>query len=429
MNINLLYFQLLLVVSMSLLNLQAQNTVAPSISISGATVCPTNPNYYLIEIPTNSSSYKIKVTARGGVPTLTTNDVCTNCSNTLSPLPTNNPKYTLSYAIGTQDQSNGPNITINLDSNTTPGAYDFQVTQVSQQYQDCPTNTSGGVSPNPLVNSLSSSNISLLIYKITSKTEFEAPDGTTNSRTTIGVGEMVDVTFLPASITPTWNAVNCLLTNTVANRATIIATNAGTGSASASVTATIQGLPVTRNFTCIAPTARVAGSATSIDSFGSYVITSITPGVLMKIDNISLDPKNVSFANISVSERSCPSTDESGYFKDHSLGYHEPNSESSMLTFKWIDVDNENNAGINTAGFILKYTPWTLSSSTTWKIPVCYVIRVINRPDSFFTIGYVNFATNNQVMEITSDGNCKVTKLGFSKTRPLATPAPTPRTP
>lgn len=80
-------------------------------------------------------------------------------------------------------------------------------------------------------------------------------------------------------------------------------------------------------------------------------------------------------------------------------------------------------------GFILKYTPWTLSSSTTWKIPVCYVIRVINRPDSFFTIGYVNFATNNQVMEITSDGNCKVTKLGFSKTRPLATPAPTPRTP
>ena len=147
----------------------------------------------------------------------------------------------------------------------------------------------------------------------------------------------------------------------------------------------------------------------------------VTTGVSMEIDNISLGNSNVSFKNIEVSETTCQATQVSGYFTNHPMGHHHPDSNKPNATYYWVGTDGNNiESNSDSAGFIGAPKPWT-NGSSTWNIPLYYTIPAINTPNNNGAVGAVPFVTNSQVSTIASDGTCTVSKINCTVTN-----SPTP---
>jgi len=136
-----------------------------TISVSGAQAA-NEQNYYVVEIPEQGQT-TVTITGSGQAPCPTDADKCTCQHNTdkLTPEKDGDLKFTFSpMGAGNQDTNNGPKVTWNVSSSTSPGEYKFKVTKIEQAYKDCPQGWSGGV--NAKSNTLASDEITIIAFKI-----------------------------------------------------------------------------------------------------------------------------------------------------------------------------------------------------------------------------------------------------------------------
>jgi hypothetical protein len=139
----------------------------------------------------------------------------------------------------------------------------------------------------------------------------------------------------------------------------------------------------------------------------------------MVLNNLSLTPKSVNFANIQISELGINASQVTGYFLNHDPGRHNPGGPlDPNANFNWDTLNNFNQlVSDDNAGFVAMDMPWT-NGRFVWEILVCYVIPAINTPGLTITIGTHTFTTNPQVGTIASNGSCTVSKLGQNQRNP-----------
>ena len=329
---------------------------------------------------------------------------------------TNSPVYTIQHAIGTQRSNT---ITVNVQSNTDGGEYKFKVTQVSQEYQGCDQDYSGGANPNPKINTTPSKEITLLIYSIAAATIWEAPNNHDHNRRKIGVGEKVDIVVQPPEVAISYSGSNCKLADFGQNGVKLYATNRG----AATVEVNVCGVAHNFVYQVIAPTREViSGTVSSLgyDLDESPNLYSTERAGVHGVANLAIEPMDVSFQGICVSEKKCPAETGRGYFEKHPLGEHKPNNNNDE--FKWVNIDNRNvESEPDNFGFSTTIKPWE-NGTGGWNIPVCYTLLSEVKPE--------NFCTNPQVMTILTNGDCTATKFGVTVSNPMinsaSAPAPTP---
>jgi hypothetical protein len=128
-------------------------------------------------------------------------------------------------------------------------------------------------------------------------------------------------------------------------------------------------------------------------------------GVQMETD-VTFGPNTVSFANTMWWEKAGPATGATGYFKDHvtkrklRLPYHRPNPDD-------VQIDSTNSGIVDAAGWWDFNGPYS-DGSFVWVIPTYY--RVVD--DRRYLISNVH-----QTCTITADGTMTVTKGSSSMSR------------
>jgi hypothetical protein len=199
------------------------------------------------------------------------------------------PPYTYSWNFGSADPSSSSSSSA---SATLGDACSGQVTTVTFTVTDA----SGATDTD---------NVDVTVPDIQSTTESSAPDGTDNSRDTIGVGEKVDMAITPAGLNPTWSTSQngTIQTPGDPDNATL---TAGDTSGQITVTAYIQGFTLTNSFNVVVPSSLTATKAYGYSTIGST----------WQIIQVKVHPENVSFDNVYWSEDTCPASKVSGYFWD-----------------------------------------------------------------------------------------------------------------
>jgi peptidoglycan hydrolase-like protein with peptidoglycan-binding domain len=223
---------------------------------------------------------------------------------------------------------------------------------------------------------------------VTTQTLVAAPDGSADTRTTIGVGERVRFTSPTAG---TWTASEGRIIglNTGAN----VVWEAPAVAATPIITITTPGGATATTMTVIAPTSLdMAVSSNEPIAVG-------TAGACM-ITNVTVNPLNVSFARTQWLEVPGPASNVSGYFTRFSAAQlrHHPNPR--YLPF------NDFNAGL-TDHAALHHAPPAFSFGTfDWVIPNRYKIDGESDAQGRF------FVDTTQAFTIFADGTVMIDKSG-----------------
>lgn len=223
---------------------------------------------------------------------------------------------------------------------------------------------------------------------ITSETIKSAPDGTADTRTTVGVGERVRFT---ADTSGTWTVSDghIIGLNTGAN----IVWEAPAVAANPTITLTTPGGTRILNMTVIAP------DALTMTVFGSHAIAAGTAGACM-VNDVVVNPRNVNFGRTQWLEVPGPATNVSGYFNQFSADtiFHNPNPD--YLPF------NDRNTGLRDhAAWHEVPAPFSFGTFD-WVVPNRY--KIDGEPDSqgrFFT-------NTTQEFVMFADGAMMIDKAG-----------------
>jgi peptidoglycan hydrolase-like protein with peptidoglycan-binding domain len=231
---------------------------------------------------------------------------------------------------------------------------------------------------------------------VTSETLLNAPDGTANTRTTVGVGERVRLTGNTAG---TWTATEgrILGINTGSN----VVWEAPAVAANPVITLTTPGGATAMNFTVIAP-----------DSLDMVVnrhdaIAVGTAGACM-ITDVTVNPLNVSFGRTQWLEVPGPASNISGYFTRFRASElrHRPNP-------RYLPFNDQNTGLIDHAAFHEAPPPFSFGTFD-WVIPNRY--KIDGEPDAQGRF----FVDTTQEFTIFDDGLVMIDKAGALVTRTTA---------
>lgn len=246
---------------------------------------------------------------------------------------------------------------------------------------------SPGASPVPVVPQPAASPV------VTSQTVKPAPDGTANSRTTVGVGEIVRLT---SSTAGTWTVSQGRIIGL--NTGSVILWEAPATASSATITITSPGGTSVLTFTVIAP------NALTMTIFSHDAIPSGTAGACMIMD-VVVNPRNVNFGRTQWLEVPGPASNVSGYFNRFQAAtiFHNPNP--NYLPF------NDNNTGLQDhAAWHGVPAPFSFGTFD-WVIPNRY--KIDGEPD-----GSGRFFTNTvQAFTMFSSGTMMINKAGSTVMR------------
>lgn len=223
---------------------------------------------------------------------------------------------------------------------------------------------------------------------VTTETIKPAPDGTPDTRTTIGVGERVRFT---ADTSGTWTVSDghIIGLNTGAN----VVWEAPAVAANSTITVTSPGGSRTVSMTVIAP------NALTMTVFGSHAIPSGTAGACM-VNDVVINPLNVNFGRTQWLEVPGPASNVSGYFNRFSAAtiFHHPNP--NYLPF------NDNNTGLRDhAAWHAVPAPFSFGTFD-WVIPNRYKIDGETDAQGRF------FADTTQEFVMFADGAMMIDKAG-----------------
>ena len=236
---------------------------------------------------------------------------------------------------------------------------------------------------------------------ITTKTVAAAPDGTADTRRTVGVSEVVTLT---SSAPATWSASTGTLTPTGPSSATWTAP--GTP-ATATITATpTSGGAATATIKVLQPTGNIQSDITpqgyAPDRAGSGFVSKVT-----------VQPTSVSFSRIKVREETATGN-ATGYYDTvmHWKGIQHPQG-----TF--MPLDRNNNGQTDTVGSVPPGTPTPFSKGDFhWPIPQSY-----ESPSGAAVV----YSTGDHLQEMTGvTGEETTSKESASNTRTPTSPPPPP---
>ena len=236
-------------------------------------------------------------------------------------------------------------------------------------------------------------------YQLVSQCVSSIPSN--QSRTTIGVGEQVNLSFSPTlPINAVWKTTAGSL-STITNRSTQF--TAPSNATSATVTATIPGQPpVGITFNVVAPSGLDYAVITATNNFpnGIPTLSSGQSGAQMILQAF-FAPTNVSFYRVSVMEVGENASDLSGYFSQWTP------SQLYHSTAGWVPL-NEANAYNDYASGGPFPSPWS-SGGFSWNIPANWQVTGSGQTNSM--PGW------NQVFSIDASGTVTIQKWGCSVTR------------
>ena len=225
------------------------------------------------------------------------------------------------------------------------------------------------------------------------------------TRTTLGVGEEVTLTYKPSELSPiTWSVSGGGALNTTTGGSTKFTAN--DRASTPTVTATYLGHGCTKRFSVLEPSSVTFSKKREI----SYPPNHVAAG--MKLD-IVVGPATVSFYNVQFREDDGPASNQTGGFAKYSgqnLGdpfYHDANN-----LFFAVDMDNsivvpgEDTVFINVGPQNL---PLPSTGSFEWIIPYRFKVSGQNSSKIFSTV--------TQAFSVTTAGNITITKGAASVTR------------
>ena len=239
------------------------------------------------------------------------------------------------------------------------------------------------------------------VYQLVSQCVATTP--TDRSRTNLGVGEQVNLSFNPAPPTTniTWSTTtgSLAVTNGMTNLFT-----APSNATNATVTVTVGNYPINLNYQIFAPTGYAR--AQIYGTINAYQ-TDIAGAGMTNI--IWIGPTNVSFINVWMEEVGEVATNATGYFAntntwpddrlDH--GQHGANIWFQLQPGNiWGDIANSGSCD----------SPWT-NGNFTWPIPAAWQVGSANSPKTNYIAGW------SQNFIIDASGTVTVQKFGNSVTR------------
>jgi hypothetical protein len=230
---------------------------------------------------------------------------------------------------------------------------------------------------------------------------------TNRARTTLGVGEQVDLRFTPAPPVPAgWVASAGGVSPAVGTATTFTAPSNGTPTLT--VRANFPGASLTNTFTVVEPNGASA-NVTDVDCYND--LPKAAAGMYLRV---VIGPTNVSLYRVQIMEVGQPATNVTGWFSV----YGAPDHDSVHGANQWYDLSHDNawmqyGAPVNDHAWGGIYNPpwsgqgWS-GGSFTWQIPVKW--KVGNSPDH-------TMAGWNQNFLLSASGTVTVTKLGRTATR------------
>jgi hypothetical protein len=237
----------------------------------------------------------------------------------------------------------------------------------------------------------------VVVMKIESETVATIPVDRT--RTTIGVGEEVDLTLKPASLgTATWSLTGGGTLNPTSGLTTRF--TAPESHTNCVVTAQFMGESCSKPFTVVEPASE---SATTNGAAPPDPFPVGSQGVCMNMI-ITIEPTSVSFYRVQMKEESGPASNVTGYMTNFSAAalYHSANTN-------WVTLSEGNKHGDHAHHTGFPNLPWGVGGFD-WVIPVYW--RVVDGSTSN------SFPSSTQSIRMTdTNGTTSVTKLGASATR------------
>jgi hypothetical protein len=367
-----------------------QNPGKISIAVSGAQA-GSDQNYYVVEIPEQGTT-TVTITGSGQTPCPTDQEKCKCTNASVDPETDGDPKYTFTKTVGNQDPTDGPTVKWDVSSSANPGEYKFKVTKIEQAYKACPQGLTGGVTSKS--NTQESDEVTVLAYKIETETVASTPADKTRKK--LGVGEEVNLTYKPTSITVNWSVEGNKGSVSPPTSATTKYT-AHNEAAEGKVKAEFKGINKLTSFNVVEPSGEIAAKQ-SDKTWPSGV-----QGAGMYLD-VTVKPADVSFYNVEVLEVDKGTVNVSGYFTNFSSSAlkHHPNP-------KWIQLTDENKWADH-AWFYGWGAPWK-QGTYQWNIDVLW--RVAGSTGSG-----KKFNLRTQLHEIIdSTGKSQESKMSVSSTR------------
>lgn len=236
----------------------------------------------------------------------------------------------------------------------------------------------------------------IVVTELNSVTQQPAPDGTSSDRTTIGVGEVVEVSTNPPT-NVTWSVSGG--GSVTPNAGTTTEFTAGeTGSTSTVVATFPDGSSCDLSLTVIPPN----GAALTKTADHAYTAGNAGSGFTA---DVVIQPTNVSFGNIQVQEQTAVAV-TTGYYSLIWAGIVHPQGG-------WIQVDDANGGFSDTVGTVppgLAPPPAFAAGTFTWPIPWHY--RLTGSPNSilFTTLNHVQTMSGATGTETTSKGGATRTR-------------------
>jgi hypothetical protein len=226
--------------------------------------------------------------------------------------------------------------------------------------------------------------------------ECHAPIPANRARTTIGVGEEVDLNFqpgLPAGIAAAWSTTAGTLSyaNGPLNRLT-----APERKNTATVKATIRGETCSIDFSVEEPT----GINATVRGAADYFPVHPAVGAGMHMD-VVLQPNAVSFYRVQVKEPGETTAGKEGYFT-----VHEPPSHSGNGADKWHEVYFDNKITDEDFDHASSYG-WPIGESGKYTWPIHPIWCVVGSSSTKALSGWTD-----QKHTLSEDGTMKVEKLG-----------------
>ena len=220
-------------------------------------------------------------------------------------------------------------------------------------------------------------------------------------RSDLGVGELLTCTVTPGDVSVTWA---CDETKAVFDDASSAATTLRVLDVpgALTVTANVEGLPISTNFLIHAPEGIAYSKPHSPHSFASDA-----SGVGCKL-YVYLAPANVSFENVMMKEEVCSATNYSGWFaeRDSRRPPHDTNHGAGGLLP--LTNDDEGSFFIDNISSGRLFGPWS-PGAVEWHIPIKWCTTPTNL--HAFCDGAI------MRVELDSFGTVKITKFGSSATR------------
>ena len=235
------------------------------------------------------------------------------------------------------------------------------------------------------------------------------------ARTTVGVGEVVSLYFSPSpysatdpspaaailSVPISWTTTAGSVSPSVSYCGTVLTSPSSANTAT--VTATVRGASVSKDFSVIEP----SGINATRRGLESFPVGQVGAGMYL---DVVLQPTTVSFGWVQIEEPGANATDLQGYFSYPQNA--PPNHDTAHGANKWHPVYCDNLVVDGVFDLADSYG-WPIGQGGSYTWPIHPLWRVGSESTTHSLSGWTD-----QVMTLSADGTMRVDKLGCYVTRP-----------